>query len=660
MIRTSQGNLNNKEIIDLIFKSPDVKYGLVEFEGIDFDRALIFTQEGEKVYLTCLKRNDKRQVYSPKKSAPEEIIRQLWLYKLMNYYNYPLEKLAVEKEITFGGEVREKAADIVVYSDDGRTPRIIIECKKPNRDDGIEQLKSYLNAEGSPIGVWSNGAERVILYRPYPKEFEDTLTEIPKVDQTIDEVLEEKWTLEHIRINRDRTNIKSIIQQLEELVLANSGEDVFNEVFKLIYAKLYDESEARRRPNHEVHFVKSKDSRITYERINKLFKGAIEKWQGIFLKQESIRLSPEHLNICVGPLQRTLFLDDKNITVMDETFEYLMPDVAKSKQGQYFTPRHVIDMCVKMLNSNKNEFIIDPACGSSGFLVHAMQWVWEHDLKDADKDAKTEYAQEKLWGIDFEEKAVKIARALMLIAGDGKAHIFKLNSLDPSEWMNDDPEKLDARAKLSKMLRVFDDYEKDNDNKKNFRYFNFDVLMTNPPFAGEIRQSKLLKNYELARNKQGKIPQKVERDILFIERDLNFLRPGGRMAIVLPQGKYNNTNTEYIRKYLFEKGRILAVVGLDTNTFKLPAPAKGTGTKTSILFIQKWEEDEEPLDDYPIFMAVSTQTGKNNSGEYIYKKDANGNYIENEEGRRIIDHDLDEIAEAFVKFAKEQKFGFWS
>ena len=131
------------------------------------------------------------------------------------------------------------------------------------------------------------------------------------------------------------------------------------------------------------------------------------------------------------------------------------------------------------------------------------------------------------------------------------------------------------------------------------------------------------------------------------------------MAIVLPQGVLNNTNMEFVRQWLFDKARILAVVGLHGNTFKLPAPAKGTGTKTSVLFLQKWAENESLLRDYPIFMAVSKKGGKDNSGEYIYKKDEKGNYVYDTKGRRVLDHDLNQIAESFIKFAKEQGFSFW-
>ena len=271
-----------------------------------------------------------------------------------------------------------------------------------------------------------------------------------------------------------------------------------------------------------------------------------------------------------------------------------------------------------------------------------------------------EYARRYLYGIDFDDKPVKISRALMLIAGDGRSHIFKLNSLNPKEWLGSNSEKEKARAELRERLLKTGDYERDRENEETFRDFAFDVLLTNPPFAGKIKEQLLLREYELVKNKKGKIPKQVGRDLLFIERALQFIKPGGRLAIVLPQGKLNNTNTEHIRQWLFDKVRILAVVGLHGNTFK-----PHTGTKTSVLFLQKWNDNPKlgPLnpyqEDYPIFMAVSKKPGKDNSGEYVYKKDEKGNYILDEKGRRILDHDLDEIAEAFVKFAKEQKFNFW-
>jgi type I restriction enzyme M protein len=660
LIKPTQEQIDlNRKILDLIFKDPQIKYGLREFNKLKPEEVLsIFEKEKNKYYLRCFKRDKEILIYDGNKniSKSEEIIRQLWLVNLIKNYHYPLERIELEKDIYFGREVHAKAADIVVYQSDKITPYIIIEVKAPTEEKGIDQLKTYLNSEGSPIGVWSNGKERVILYRPYPKQFEDTLTDIPRVDQTIDDVLEERKTLDKLSSDYD---LKERIKILEELVLANAGVDVFQEIFKLIYAKLYDEKEAKFRPDQEVYFRKSKDSKLTFDTINRLFKESIQEWPGMFLPQEEIELLPEHLSICLPYLQDIKLLDS-NLEVIDAAFEYLLPEVAKGKKGQYFTPRHVIDMAVKMLNPHNKEYVIDPAAGSGGFLVHTMQWVWNHDLKNSPREKKIEYARRYLYGIDFDDKPVKISRALMLIAGDGRSHIFKLNSLNPREWQGYDREKEKARAELRERLLKIGDYQKDRENEENFRFFAFDILFTNPPFAGEIREQTLLKEYELAKNKNGKIVNKAERDLLFIERALQLIKPGGRMAIVLPQGKLNNTNTEYVRKWLMDKARILAVVGLHVNTFK-----PHTGTKTSVLFLQKWNDNPKlgPLnpyqEDYPIFMAVSKKPGKDNSGEYVYKKDEKGNYILDEKGRRILDHDLDEIAEAFLKFAKEQKFSFW-
>ena len=182
----------------------------------------------------------------------------------------------------------------------------------------------------------------------------------------------------------------------------------------------------------------------------------------------------------------------------------------------------------------------------------------------------------------------------------------------------------------------------------------FDIILTNPPFAGDIKDQGVLRQYFLGR-KNNKLVNKAERHILFIERVLDMAKPGGRLAIVLPQGVFNNTNMQNIREFVFDKARILAVVGLHGNTFK-----PHTGTKTSVLFLQKWAEGEEPLRDYPIFMAVSQKAGKNNSGDYVYMKDANGQFVHDKNGRKVLDSDLDQIADKFKEFAKSQDLSFWS
>lgn len=637
----------NSAVLNNIFRDPSAQYGLKEFENIKPVEVLdIFEKEKGKFYINCLKRDKDILLFNQEKNLakPEEVIRQLWLVKLTKYYNYPLDRIDLEKDIHFGHEIHAKAADIIIYREDKETPLVIIETKNPTVEKGLDQLKTYINSEGAPIGVWSNGVEKVVLYRPYPREFQ-TLRDLPRVDQTIEDVLEEKLVLDDLHKDYDLVRILKI---LEELVLAGAGVDSFNEIFKLIYAKLFDEKEARKRKDNELYFRQSKDPKITYGVVNKLFQNACNEWPGVFNTHDKIELTPNHLSVCVDEFSKIKLLD-ANLEVIDAAFEYLLPDVAKGKRGQYFTPRHVIGMAVKMLNPKDGEYIIDPACGSGGFLIHAMRYVWNTDLKHADKQAKTDYARKYIYGIDFDDKPVKIARAMMLIAGDGKSHILKLNTLNTKEWQGDESEKERARAELRERLHKFDDYDKNKNNKDDFKFFDFDVLLSNPPFAGEIHETPLLKEYELAKNDKGKLRNKMERHILFIERSLDLVRPGGRLAIVLPQSIFNTSSAEYVRNYLFGKARILAIVGLHGNTFK-----PYTGTKTSVIILQKWLEKEKETSDYPIFMAVSKKGGKDNSGDYVYRKDKEGQLVFDGQGKKILEHDLDEITESYREFVKDQ------
>jgi type I restriction enzyme M protein len=637
---------------------------------------------------------------------------------------------------------------------------------------------------------------------------------IPKVSETLRDILTERWTLkwleEHDELKQGKTTLKKIILDLEELVLGNAGVDPFEEIFKLIYAKLYDEWKGINNPGYQLEFfVGDRSPAQVKTAITNLLEGAKRTWPGVFEPLDKIELRDEHLKVCVSFLEKVK-LFNSNLRIIDEAFEYLIPQVSKKKEGQFFTPRPVEDMVVKMLNPKPDELVLDPACGSAGFLLHSVMWIAGGAIigKELPPPAKN-FAQNNIVGIDFAKKPVMIAKAINLIVGDGKSHIYKDNSLAPQTWSEE------TRAGLRpRLLKFLNDAEKHRENQEKFLHLDFDVLMTNPPFAGTVKEREILRLYILA-EKNGRLVSKIGRHILFLNRSLQCIRPGGRMAIVLPQGLLNNTNAEYIRRFVIDEARILAVVGLHGNTFK-----PHTGTKTSVLFLQKytdeeknriqgiklkyeteWEEfiagmkrrykdttwksevDEEQLPgelkafvesyfgvaeeliegeeteaseesetteakkgtslsslvdelaeweealkeketmsptsaeetrniqkeirtinsriknlqrqvsektlggqvylvlnegkiteqfkkfwlegkvlkeiNYPIFFAVNQKPVKDNSGEYRYKRRLNGEPLMDEHGHPVIDHDLNEIAYAFVKFAKEHLFDFW-
>ena len=629
-------------------------YALTIFTEKEVKAIKLFDKNG-KPYLTCAASDKARP------AKPEEIVRQLYLRKLMVHYGYPKDRIAVEKPVYFGSAVHEKAADIVIWEKAApTTPYIIVEVKKPKRKDGLEQLKSYCNAEGSPIGVWTNGGETIALHREEPNIFR-SLPDIPTATQRLADMLAERWSLEDLEKNNklvtERRSLKSVILDMEDLVLANAGVDAFDEVFKLVYAKLYDEWQAARggKPKRYLEFrVGGSTAREFAEKVDTLFKKAMGEWPGVFIEGERINLEPDHLKVC-GSFLEDIKLFNSNLQVIDEAFEYLSIKAAKGEKGQYFTPRHVIDMCVKMLNPTVDEYVIDTAAGSCGFTVHAIFHVWG-DVFTAKGPEKwqSDYAASRVYGLDFDPRSVKIARALNLIAGDGKMNVYRANTLDSRTWSEE------VRVGVKPRLRRFPkDPERDKWNQDHFRYFDFDVLLTNPPFAGDIKDTRIIHQYDIAKGPKGKWETSIGRDILFIERNLEFLKPGGRAAIVLPQGRFNNSGDERLRRWIAERARILAVVGLHGNTFK-----PHTGAKTSVLFIQAWNDDKKAgplnpkLDDYPVFLATSEKSGKDNSGDYIYRIGSDNAPVLDEHYHMVVEHDLDEIATEFAKWGRKQGLAF--
>ncbi|WP_421918353.1 N-6 DNA methylase [Marinifilum sp.] len=677
------------------------QFNLVEIQNLENRITVKEVRGKETPYINCLVR--KKDI----KLTPEEAVRQLYIQVLIDEYDYPIERMELEYAVSFGRE--KKRADIVIFDKQQTTsPYIMVELKKPKLKDGKEQLKSYCNATGAPIGVWSNGDSISYYHRKDPNYFED-LPAIPKSNEKLSDILSERWTIENLidkdKLRTERKSLKDLILEMEDEVLANAGVDVFEELFKLIFTKLFDEMESGRNKTRHLEFRNYGDTETELkEKIQKVFDKAKEKWEGVFSDDSKIELTASHLSVCVSSLQ-DVKLFNSNLDVVDDAFEYLINKSSKGEKGQYFTPRFVIDMCVKMLNPQQDETMIDTAAGSCGFPVHTIFHVWEQILKDKGLDKShlftleekpfecTDYVNNKVFAIDFDEKSVRVARTLNLIAGDGQTNVLHLNTLDWERW----DEKTEDEDWQDTYFEGWRKLKKLRTDKKSNHDFNFDILMANPPFAGDIKESRILAKYELGKKPNGKYQTKVGRDILFIERNLDFLKPGGRMAIVLPQGRFNNSSDKNIRDFISERCRILGVVGLHGNVFK-----PHTGTKTSVMLVQKWDDKLCPkVDDYPIFFATMQETSKDNSGDKIYlrKKDFPDKFeIKPEEAEPlqgemelkesavhyvrtpkdldefvldthyhlIVKHDLfnhdgltqDGIAEAFLEFAKKENLSF--
>lgn len=695
-------------LIDLL---KDSAYRLGQFKPAQIsalEAAITIRDAGKKPapYVTCLVRGKSIKL------TPEEAVRQLYVMVLRDDLGYPVSRMALEYEVSFGRE--KKRADICIFDKDKTTaPYILVELKKPKLKDGKEQLKGYCNASGAPMGVWTNGEQISYYHRKDPNYFED-IPAIPSAREKLSDILSERWTIDDLvkrdKLVNEKKSLKDLILEMEDEVLANAGVDVFEELFKLVFTKLYDELESGRDRKRHLLFKNYGDTETELKaKIQELFDKARAKWEGVFPEGAKIELTPSHLAVCVSSLEMVK-LFNSNLEVVDEAFEYLINKSSKGEKGQYFTPRYVIDMCVKMLNPREQETLIDTAAGSCGFPVHGIFHVWEQIMKEEGlgkshlftidkKSARCEdYVRNKVFAIDFDEKAVRVGRTLNLIAGDGQTNVLHLNTLDYERWDEKTSDEAwgDVYGEGWKRLRKL------RLDKTSNRDFGFDVLMANPPFAGDIKETRILAKYELGKKPDGKHQSAVGRDILFIERNLGFLKPGGRMAVVLPQGRFNNASDKRIRDYIAEHARILAVVGLHGNVFK-----PHTGTKTSVLFVQKWNDDAAagPLcprrDDYPIFFATMREPSKDSSGDKIFVKrkdldawakaaepapknlaaepvdryDVNPQdldaYVLDEHDHLVVKHDLfshelkggqrtpEGIAEAFVEFAKKERLSFF-
>jgi type I restriction enzyme M protein len=570
------------------------------------DRFTVYLVGGDE-YVFCPVRKKAYKV----NDKPEEKVRQWWLYRLNEVYGYSFDQMAVEVPVFVGSTEAKKKADIVVYQDTKRKqPRVFVEVKQQKRNGGLEQLKVYMNATGCRVGVWSNGnPPHVYLLRIEPTANQDEpswreLRNLPAKNQNLADV-------DTPVLRRDLVPVQdflSVLRECEDYISAHEGKKPFDELFKVIFAKLFDERANLKNEDSPAHFrvgaLEAPDE--ARQRIVRLFQRAKERWAGVFAPEEDLNLTDDSLAFCVSSLQNAYLLKSE-ADVLGSAFEVMINPEMKGDKGQYFTPRHVIRMCLEVLDPQDGETFFDPACGSGGFLIGAMDHVYrkielERDSENEIIENKKDYASQCIFGMDYDRLIAKVAKAYMLVWGDGRANIAVCDALNESQWGSDVVAKFTSGKGKAVNLR------------------QFDLIATNPPFAGDVASEDTLSRYELAykQSRTGarrRVPR-LARDKMFIERCINMLAPGGRMAIVLPRGTLKNYNDESVRRFILQHARIIAVVGLTGDMFK-----PFTNTKTCVLFLQRRKKPlsnvDDALKDPDIVFAVCEKPGKDKSGRLI-------------------------------------------
>ncbi|GAB4513310.1 MAG: hypothetical protein OHK0046_14020 [Anaerolineae bacterium] len=578
-----------------------------------------------------------------RENNPEERIRQRMVQVLYHEFGYPRNQIALERSINIGRD--RKRIDIGVYASPSAQVAneqgqllLIGETKAPNEREPDGQLLSYLNATSAQGGFWTNG-NTIQFYRKTSSGLIEQWLGIPKYGETWDSIGQFRKSDLISPID-----LKVVFRRCHN-ALYRSGidsEDIALDIVRIILAKIEDESS-----NSEYC-----DFRITPEefndvdgrnracnRVRYLFKAVKERYPTVFSEYEEITASDRQLSIVISFLQPYALLE-ADYDVIGTAYEVYVASHLKGERGQYFTNRLVVNMMVDMADPSENDIVLDPACGSGGFLVatmnHMIQKLLTSSRSTSAKQLLTKSIYGNLFGIDTTPKLVKVAKTNMLLSKDGHVGIIRGNSLSSFEEL---PNNFLLRAGQEKPT----------------------LILTNPPFGAgselRVKETSILKNFVNGRlwtlNDEGDVnysdglnaTQGVPPEILFLERCIQWVKPGGIVGIVMAKGQLDNKEALAARKYLFDTCRVLAVINLHEDTFQ-----PFVGARASVIFLRKKNVNEE-VKDYRIFMAISNRVGQTSRGEPIFKKDAEGKLIV-QNGTFALDEDLSDISVAYKHFLK--------
>lgn len=589
--------------------------------------------------------------------TPEEEIRLLLTTRLISEYGYSLEQIDLEVEIKSGQMTLSKRADIVLFSNSkAKAPEanayIICEVKSKDRKDGLDQLETYINNTTAEFGIWWNGEDIVYLHRlKEPHKFEE-IPDIPRKGETLEDV--GTWSKEKLVI---ATDLIKVFNTIHNHIYANEGllkEKVFNEMLKFIFMKMIDEKLSDPKPyfritSGELEAIREGKGESFTERIESLWARVKKEYGDVFSQDEKISLRPDTQAFVTSQLQRFDFRRTPS-DIKGTAFQTFVYAHQRGERGEFFTPHPVAELMVQMIDPSDPQAILDPACGSGGLLVRAMLHIWKkidtakHLNELEKKERKYTYARYYVRGIDFNPDLARVSKMHMVVYDDGHTGVFCTNSLLNLEDVTEDAIRHGA-IREGETLKE-----------------GFEVVFTNPPFGtkGKVTDKKILQQFDLGfrwlRDKKTLKWHKTDNpqdgqtpEILFVERCVQFLKPQGRMGIVLPDGILSNSSLGYVRQWIMDNTRVLASVSLPSETF-VPY---GSGIKASLLFLQKLPPDELSQlreESYDIFFASVKKIGYDVRGRETYKRDEHGQIILGEDREPVVDTDIPEIIEAYKAF----------
>ncbi|ECW8268323.1 N-6 DNA methylase [Campylobacter upsaliensis] len=511
---------------------------------------------------------------------PEEKVRAEVFARLIIEKEYPLSHIAIEVRVTRGSNKSNTRADIVVYKNAKHQKAfIVIELKKSSQKDlreAKEQALSYANFLKADYALATNGKEKIALY--IKEDSNDLINDIPPYggNAPIWKYLRNSENSDISKITTDE--LKALLEKIHNY-LWNGGKrnpaEAFSEFSKIIFTKIMDEKIAEYDPdykleNYEFQKNRDEDKFALENRIKGLYQKYKEKDSNVF--DNALILDADEIKFLVENLE-SISLSETDLDIKGKVFQKFFADFFKGTAGQYFTPLNIVRFMVECFDLRQNDLVLDPSCGSGGFLLQTLQYMQEKSKKlDGEYNQKRfwhSFAEKNLYGIEINGGISQTAKMNMIIHDDGHTNVITADGLDS-----------------------FENFIKKN-NKFQKNTFNF--IFTNPPFGSSIPASKpYFEDFSFAKSEVHFIDKIIDKkspkdlstqksEILFLERYFEFLKEGGIVACVLPDGILTNSSLQNVRDYLLERFYLLASFSLPQHTFS----NYGAGVKSSILVLKK-------------------------------------------------------------------------